>query len=262
MDGNCIVDETKQELNYGQIFFMLCGMLPFFMLLPPLLVAKLVWEPMEKQRLEADKLFKLRRKEWIKSQKGYEYQYTLKENCDTHQPKISNILLEHTPNGTIAMRYNKEEEGFEYWADKDIPYKILETVARKYVNTFHCTGIYINRLQLLKEKIEKLTDDIKANVAAKEKLENENEENSEEEKEDDKKSVFASLKEYNTTIEKKSSERERLKKSDFVCETANKYIKKGKLGDPKEWSKTKDKEEKPTSSTLNWLSWKTNSCNV
>ena len=238
------------------------GMLPFFLLLPPLLVTKLVWEPMEKRRLEAEELFRIRRNEWLKSQRGYEYKYTLKENCNTRQPDISNILLEHTPNGTIAMRYNKEEEGFEYWADKDIPYNILEAAARKYVNTFHCTGIYINRLLLLKEKIEKLTNDIKTNIAAKEKLEKENEGKDECDPEEDKNSVFASLKEYNSTIEKKNSERERLKKSDFVCESANKYIKKGKLGDPKEWSMTKEKKKKSTSSALNWLSWKANSDSV
>ena len=61
------------------------------------------------------------------------------------------------------MRYHKEDEGFEYWADKDIDYKYLETVARKYVTVFSCRDLYIDRFGLLKEKVKNIKEQIEEN---------------------------------------------------------------------------------------------------
>ena len=72
----------------------------------------------------------------------YESKYNF-EVCedDVHNdPKIPNFICENTPkHGTIIMRYNKEEEGFEYWCDKvSVDFKVLKTVCRKYCVTFNC----------------------------------------------------------------------------------------------------------------------------
>ena len=61
------------------------------------------------------------------------------------------------------MRYHKKDEGFEYWADKDIDYKYLETVARKYVTVFSCRDLYIDRFSLLKEKVKNIKEQIEEN---------------------------------------------------------------------------------------------------
>jgi len=58
------------------------------------------------------------------------------ENLPT---KPNNILIEQTPIGNVIMFYNSR---FEFYADKTIPYRFLETVARKYVITFKCKDIY------------------------------------------------------------------------------------------------------------------------
>ena len=51
-----------------------------------------------------------------------------------------------TPNGEVYMKYNKENEGFDYWStNKNIKYKYLETVARKFVTVFKCSELYIMR---------------------------------------------------------------------------------------------------------------------
>lgn len=55
----------------------------------------------------------------------------------------NNFLMETTPNGNVIMKYNNERQSFEYYSDKDIPYKYLETVARKFVKTFFCYEYYI-----------------------------------------------------------------------------------------------------------------------
>ena len=61
-----------------------------------------------------------------------------------------------TPDGDVIMQYNKENEGFTYWSDKkNIEYKYLETVARKYVTEFRCSDIYIDREQDIKNQVEK-----------------------------------------------------------------------------------------------------------
>lgn len=52
---------------------------------------------------------------------------------------------ENTPDGGVIMNYDTKEEGFLYWSDQNIRFSYLETVARKYVNLFHCTNIYIER---------------------------------------------------------------------------------------------------------------------
>ena len=43
------------------------------------------------------------------------------------------------------MKYNEKDETFWYWSDKNIEYKNLETVARKYITKFNCKNIYIDR---------------------------------------------------------------------------------------------------------------------
>lgn len=56
---------------------------------------------------------------------------------------VNNIVLEHTPLGCVIMRYNNARKTFEYYSNHTIPYRFLETVARKYVITFFCKPIYI-----------------------------------------------------------------------------------------------------------------------
>ena len=43
------------------------------------------------------------------------------------------------------MKYSDEEEAFEYWSDAPLNFNILETVARKYVKTFLCSDVFIDR---------------------------------------------------------------------------------------------------------------------
>lgn len=52
-------------------------------------------------------------------------------------------VIENTPIGNVAMSFNNEKGSFEYYSDKNIPYRFLETVARKYVTTFHCKPLYV-----------------------------------------------------------------------------------------------------------------------
>jgi len=65
--------------------------------------------------------------------------HLLNENLPT---KSNNILIEQTPIGNVIMFYNDKTTCFDFYADKTIPFRFLETVARKYVVTFKCKNIY------------------------------------------------------------------------------------------------------------------------
>ena len=48
---------------------------------------------------------------------------------------FASILLK----GNVIMRYNYDDEVFEYWSDnKVLSYKDLDVVARKYVVVYSC----------------------------------------------------------------------------------------------------------------------------
>ena len=102
----------------------------------------------------------------------------------------NSFILENTPLGNVNMCYNHEKESFEYYSDKTIPYRYLEPVARKYVSTFHCKGLYTNMEEELKEAKKR-----------KEEEEQRLKEEAEKTKEEIKKTkdIFARLKSYNTT---------------------------------------------------------------
>lgn len=55
------------------------------------------------------------------------------------------FIMEMTPVGNVIMQYNLTKELFVYYSDNMVPFRYLETVARKYVCTFDCKELYIMR---------------------------------------------------------------------------------------------------------------------
>jgi len=114
-----------------------------------------------------------------------EIKYTDKYSLDklkslSEKPKKNNFVIENTQeNGLIIMRYSNEDEGFEYWTNsKNIPFKVLKTVSRKYCLTFDAKSLYIDsakEVEKQKKKYDKMVEKIKK------KEEEENEEEKEEE---------------------------------------------------------------------------------
>lgn len=55
------------------------------------------------------------------------------------------ILIEYTPIGNIAMFYDIYKQGFSYYCDQTtVPYKVLNTVAMKYVLRFRCLDFFMD----------------------------------------------------------------------------------------------------------------------
>jgi hypothetical protein len=120
-------------------------------------------------------------------------------NLDTYdlsEEKLNNlkqsIVFENTPMGHVIMYYNHLTNSFFYYCDrKDIPYKYLDVVARKYIKVFNCKIIYIHMSDELENSKNKLKE-----LKEKKKDENKNK------KEVEKKDVFVKLKNYNVKSEK------------------------------------------------------------
>jgi len=106
----------------------------------------------------------------------------------------NNILIETTPIGNVLMYYDPDYEYFKYYSNsKEIPYKTLEAVAKKYVITNDCKQIY---------------NDMSEEIARQEDRKTSESSEKEDEKEDDKEepkeeSVFANLKTYNVKNNKR-----------------------------------------------------------
>jgi hypothetical protein len=133
------------------------------------------------------------------------------------------VLTETTPDGDVIMHYNYDQDipersSFYYYSNnRNIPFKYLDTVARKYVCTYDCVELYL----YLKEEIEKEVDKIKAEKERELKLKEDNA-NAEKNKTND---VFATFKNYKNT----SNSSQNTKRSLLVPK--NRYTRMGTIDD-------------------------------
>jgi hypothetical protein len=116
----------------------------------------------------------------------------------------TNFIIENTPLGNVLMFYNHEKLTFDYYSDVTIPYRFLETVARKYVITYNYRPLYIDMDEELKNYEKKMEEDEKEKENKIVQNENENDKDKDKdkdnvtnEKDNKKKNVFAKFKSYN-----------------------------------------------------------------
>ena len=135
-----------------------------------------------------------------------------------------NTVTETTPRGDVLMYYSSNLGSFVYHSrTKEIPYKYLETVARKYVIEYNCKKLYIdirkeyekglNKYNEIKEKEEKAVKDAKDGVV-------------DETKENNKKQIFANFKTYNRKGEVHNKQKDKIY---ILKEQANRYSYRGKI---------------------------------
>lgn len=109
--------------------------------------------------------------------------------------KLDNLknsyVIEFTPLGNVAMRYDNNRGTFEYFSNNTIPYRYLEPVGRKYVMTYFCKPLFVDLEEELKRAEEKYDN---------EKEKREMEEREIEMKRNDPKQIFANLKSYNKPL--------------------------------------------------------------
>ena len=100
---------------------------------------------------------------------------------------INNVIMENTPLGNVIMMYDNNRETFNFYSDSMIPYRFLETVARKYVITYNCRPLYIDMEEELKIYEKKMLEG--EENGKKQNIEKTN---------NMTKNVFAKFKSYNT----------------------------------------------------------------
>jgi len=71
-------------------------------------------------------------------------------------------IQEVTPRGEILMYYNVKNKAFEYYSNnKNLPYKTLDALARKYVCLHNIPSIYVDIREEVKKGIDKCSKKIK-----------------------------------------------------------------------------------------------------
>jgi hypothetical protein len=135
-----------------------------------------------------------------------------------------NTVTETTPRGDVLMYYSSNLGSFVYHSrTKEIPYKYLETVARKYVIEYNCKKLYVdirkeyekglNKYNETKEKEEQAARDAKDGKV-------------DEMKDNKKKQVFANFKTYNRKGEVHNKQKDKIY---ILKEQANRYSYRGKI---------------------------------
>tara|TARA_A100001015_G_scaffold7400_1_gene9151 strand:+ start:826 stop:2223 length:1398 start_codon:yes stop_codon:yes gene_type:complete len=163
-----------------------------------------------------------------------------------------------TPYGEISICYSKESESFNYWADKQIPYKVLECVAKKYVVENDCKDIYVDIKKELEKKHKELNDTVErseqADVSAETNTNTNTNTNTSvdtnvnEDTSSSEDSVFVKFKKYKTpetTVKKPlvNAKNKKVRGAVIVCDRANRYTYRGTFSEYKNMSITQAVEK-------------------
>ena len=232
--------ESTEEIPFFYQGLLTVIILGYSVFLSSLLVANFVWKPMRK----------LDREDLIEPEKPYCQRYypvpdKTRDNVDSLKNSYLNEWIDKF--GMVIMCYDKEEEAFHYWCDKEVNYEYINTVVRKYVTIFQCKNIYIDR----SEEMNKYNDEIKRRKEEKEMKENDKESNKEkeEEKEEEDDSPFVKFKSRTNKEKEKIEEKEEdekwwlNEKSKIIIQKMNKIKYKGKISNLAIINKPKVKEE-------------------
>jgi len=140
---------------------------------------------------------------------------------------------EETPKGEVLMYYSHEYESFVYYAKtKEIPYKYLETLARRYVIIYDCKKLYIDIRKEYEKGLNKYKE-LKENKTSESLVSGQVEKN-----ENKKKQLFASFKTYNRKGEVNAKQKDKIY---ILREKANRYSYRGKIEEYKEDTRENEK---------------------
>jgi hypothetical protein len=207
---------------------------------------------LQEKNILTDELKKL--KYLIETTKGQEEimknseELSVKHIIDQRLDKLNNcFIIENTPLGNVLMIYDTKKTSFRYYSDNTIPYRYLETVARKYVKQFDCRPIFIDmeeELKISEERFEIETKEREEKEEAEKKKREESTKNNQPIEE--KKNVFTKFKSYNKDAgssktsyaappknsipsNKITIEKEKEKEKQFLKDRANRYTYEGKF---------------------------------
>lgn len=157
---NCINDMSN--LNY---LIFLSALLPFIGFVS-VIISSLIVVNINKDMIENLEEEDLKQKEKVLVK--YTDKYVLSDDDvdiafeEDENKNYNNIcLMETTPKGIVLMKYNKEDDLWDYWADRhyknNISYDDLCTVCRKFCKIYKCGNLYIDK-KLELEKLKTLNE--------------------------------------------------------------------------------------------------------
>lgn len=150
-----------------------------------------------------------------------------------------NMIREETPKGEVIMYYSHEHESFVYYAKtKEIPYKYLETLARKYVIIYDCKKIYVDIRKEYEKGLNKYKE-LKENKTSESVVSGQVEGGSG--GENKKKQIFVSFKTYNRKGDVNAQQKDKIY---ILREKANRYSYRGKIEEYKEYKEDTRENEK------------------
>ena len=166
------------------------------------------------------------------------------ENQDLVSLK-DNFVEEKSPRGIIYMAYDNSIDSYIYYSEtKDIPYKYLETVARKYVIDNKCLNIYIDYKEEYIQGLNKYKQRLEERKELLEKKKKEQEQKQDEDNvENKKKNIFANFKSYNKQDKSTKNNTDTNAKEYILTENSNHYKYKGNLDDYEKMLKEKASQE-------------------
>ena len=151
-----------------------------------------------------------------------------------------NVIREETPRGEVLMYYSHEHESFVYYAKtKEIPYKYLETLARKYVIIYDCKKLYIDIRKEYEKGLNKYKELKENKTPVSGTGTGTGTEPGGEKGENKKKQLFASFKTYNRKGEVNAKQKDKIY---ILREKSNRYSYRGKLEEYKEDDKKNEKD--------------------
>lgn len=128
---------------------------------------------------------------------------------------VNSFTQDETPRGMVYMRYEPETESFWYYTkDRNMPYKYLETVARKFVCEYNRLDVFIDIRDELKKGAEAMKEQSSSEKESEEQV--------------NQKSVYAKFKKYNHKNARASNSS---KKRLVVKARANRYSYRGSVED-------------------------------
>lgn len=165
--SNNICNNIFYSLKIGSIFsgiFIVAGSIAFYF------VGTFIYLPIRKSFNKNVKDFQL------DDNSAFELKYLDEfeslECNDLSDNYIESYVEELSPLGLIVMKYDKKNNFFNYYCDrKDIPFKFLDTVSRKFMIDYNCKSIdcSIKKEKEEEEKQEKEEKDKEEQEKAKEK---------------------------------------------------------------------------------------------
>jgi len=156
-----------------------------------------------------------------------------------------NFIEENSPRGIIYMAYDNSIDSYIYYSKtKDVPYKYLETVARKYVIDNKCLNIYVDYKEEYIQGINKYKQRLQERKQLLEnKMKEQGQKQEENNAENKKKNIFANFKSYNKQDKSTKNNTDTNTKEYILTENSNHYKYKGNLDDYQQLLKEKVSQE-------------------